>query len=38
MQGTFWIDLAKKAPDAFWRTHEELLANLAAQAAARPAP
>jgi uncharacterized protein YndB with AHSA1/START domain len=29
MQGPVWIDLAKKAPDAFWRTHETLLADLA---------
>jgi hypothetical protein len=24
-----WIELAKKAPDGFWRTHEKLLAALA---------
>lgn len=29
MQGPLWIELAKKAPDGFWRTHEKLLANLA---------
>jgi uncharacterized protein YndB with AHSA1/START domain len=29
MQGPHWIDLAKKAPDVFWRTHERLLADLA---------
>jgi uncharacterized protein YndB with AHSA1/START domain len=29
MNGPLWIELAKKAPDAFWRTHEKLLANLA---------
>jgi uncharacterized protein YndB with AHSA1/START domain len=29
MKGPLWIELAKKAPDAFWRTHEKLLANLA---------
>ena len=29
MQGPLWIELAKQAPDAFWRTHETLLQNLA---------
>jgi uncharacterized protein YndB with AHSA1/START domain len=29
MQGSFWIELAKNAPDGFWRTHEKLLAALA---------
>jgi len=29
MRGPLWIELAKKAPDAFWLTHEKLLANLA---------
>jgi uncharacterized protein YndB with AHSA1/START domain len=29
MQGPFWIELAKAAPDIFWRTHEQLLAALA---------
>jgi len=29
MKGPVWIELAKKAPDAFWRTHEKLLADLA---------
>ena len=29
MKGPLWIELAKKAPDAFWLTHEKLLANLA---------
>jgi uncharacterized protein YndB with AHSA1/START domain len=29
MQGPHWIELAKKAPDAFWHTHERLLADLA---------
>jgi hypothetical protein len=24
-----WVELAKKAPDVFWRTHERLLADLA---------
>lgn len=28
MKGPVWIELAKKAPDAYWKTHEELLANL----------
>jgi hypothetical protein len=28
MQGPFWIELAKKAPDAFWLTHEKILATL----------
>jgi hypothetical protein len=29
MQGPTWIELAKKKPDGFWKTHEKLLANLA---------
>jgi hypothetical protein len=29
MKGPLWIELAKKAPDAFWLTHEKLLADLA---------
>lgn len=29
MQGPHWIELAKKAPDAFWLTHEKLLRDLA---------
>lgn len=29
MKGPFWIELASKAPDAFWLTHEKLLADLA---------
>jgi uncharacterized protein YndB with AHSA1/START domain len=29
MQGPLWIELAKEAPDIFWRTHEKLLADLA---------
>jgi uncharacterized protein YndB with AHSA1/START domain len=29
MQGPVWIELAKEAPDAFWRTHEKLLEALA---------
>ena len=35
MQGPLWIELAKKAPDAFWLTHEKLLANLDKVAAER---
>jgi uncharacterized protein YndB with AHSA1/START domain len=35
MQGPHWIELAKKAPDAFWRTHEKLLAALAKVATER---
>jgi uncharacterized protein YndB with AHSA1/START domain len=29
MQGPYWIELAKKGPDAFWLTHEKLLRTLA---------
>ncbi|GAA3358364.1 SRPBCC domain-containing protein [Streptomyces antimycoticus] len=29
MQGPHWIEMAKPAPDVYWRTHEELLAALA---------
>lgn len=29
MQGPFWIELGKKAPDVLWRTHEKLLEDLA---------
>jgi uncharacterized protein YndB with AHSA1/START domain len=29
MKGPLWIELAKKAPDAFWLTHEKLLEDLA---------
>jgi uncharacterized protein YndB with AHSA1/START domain len=29
MQGPHWIELAKQAPDALWRTHQRLLVNLA---------
>ena len=29
MQGPLWIELAKKAPDAFWLAHERLLVDLA---------
>ena len=35
MQGPLWLELAKKAPDVFWRTHETLLQDLAGVAAAR---
>lgn len=29
MQGPLWLELAKPAPDIFWRTHETLLQDLA---------
>ena len=29
MQGPLWIELAKPAPDIFWRTHQKLLEDLA---------
>jgi hypothetical protein len=29
MQGPLWIEIAKQAPDIFWRTHENLLEDLA---------
>ena len=35
MQGPLWIELAKPAPDIFWRTHERLLGNLARVAVER---
>ena len=35
MKGPHWIELAKKAPDAFWLTHEQLLATLAKVATER---
>jgi uncharacterized protein YndB with AHSA1/START domain len=35
MQGPHWIELAKKAPDGFWRTHEKLLKQLAKVATER---
>ena len=35
MRGPLWIELAKKAPDAFWLTHEKLLAKLAKVATER---
>lgn len=37
MRGPHWIELAKKAPDAFWLTHEKLLRNLADLAEEREA-
>jgi hypothetical protein len=35
MRGPLWIELAKKAPDAFWLTHGKLLATLAKVATKR---
>lgn len=35
MQGPLWIELAKQAPDVFWRTHQKLLEDLARAAAQR---
>jgi uncharacterized protein YndB with AHSA1/START domain len=35
MQGPLWIELAKDAPDIFWRTHEKLLEDLAKVAVGR---
>lgn len=29
MQGPLWIELAKQAPDVFWRTHQKLLEDFA---------
>ena len=29
MQGPLWLELAKPAPDIYWRTHEKLLKDLA---------
>jgi hypothetical protein len=37
MQGPLWLELAKQAPDVFWRTHEELLEDLAKVALEREA-
>ena len=37
MQGPLWIELAKQAPDVFWRTHEQLLRDLARVASEREA-
>ncbi len=35
MQGPLWIELAKQAPDVFWRTHEKLLEDFAKVAVER---
>ena len=35
MRGPHWIELAKKAPDAFWLAHERLLHDLAQVASER---
>ena len=35
MQGPLWIELAKKAPDGVWRTHQKLLEALAEVATGR---
>jgi hypothetical protein len=35
MQGPLWIELARKAPDIFWRTHQKLLQDLAKVATKR---
>jgi uncharacterized protein YndB with AHSA1/START domain len=35
MQGPRWIELARKAPDIFWRTHQRLLEDLAKVATKR---
>jgi uncharacterized protein YndB with AHSA1/START domain len=37
MQGPLWLELAKEAPDIFWRTHEKLLEDLARVALEREA-
>ena len=37
MQGPTWIELAKKEPDGFWKTHEKLLHDLSRVAIAREA-
>lgn len=37
MQGPLWFELAKSAPDIFWRTHEKLLQDLARVAVERGA-
>lgn len=37
MQGPLWLELAKKEPDIFWKTHEKLLADLARVAIEREA-
>jgi hypothetical protein len=38
LQGPHWIELTKRAPDAFWLTHEKLLKDLARVAAEREGP
>jgi len=35
MRGPLWIELAKQAPDIFWRTHQKFLEDLAAVATRR---
>lgn len=35
MRGDLWIEIAKQAPDRFWRDHETLLRDLAQQALLR---
>ncbi len=35
MQGPLWIELAKRDPEVFWRTHETLLKDLAEVAVER---
>jgi len=35
MQGPYWIELARPAPDIFWLTHEKLLKDLAEVALSR---
>ena len=38
MQGPLWIELARQAPDIFWRTHEQLPGNLERVAVKRERP
>ena len=38
MQGPHWIELAKRAPDGFWLTHEKLLSDLGRVAVERSGP
>jgi len=35
MPGPLWIELAKKAPDVFWRMHQKVLDDLAKVATQR---
>jgi hypothetical protein len=35
MQGLLWIELARRAPEIFWRTHQTLLEDLAKVAVQR---